>query len=397
MSGAAEAGVQATSGGGGISRVGMFFFVGVLVFSLFFGGCSAPSSRRASLRNVSPVQRQGAVGGGYVSRAELTRGVASEEVEVGWEGDWVPLGGWALRYAGIEGRRVGVGGSGGGIWEAGSGEGMVQLVAASRQARYGGMDLWLGYAPVVEGGDLMVHRVDLQKNIMPLVLRESGGAGGGLGTVLIDPGHGGGNEGTRHILDGSLEKRYTLDWGLRLAPLLKRQGWRVFMTRTNDVDLSLTDRVRMADAVQADLFLSLHFNSAAPSRAQVGVETFCLTPAGLPSTLVRGGEDDAGVVYANNRHDEENLRWAVKVHGAVVRVTGAVDRGVRRARFMTVIREQDRPAVLVEGGFLSNPEEARKIADAGYRQLLAEAVASALRPDLPMPGNAGWSSRQLAP
>ncbi len=224
-----------------------------------------------------------------------------------------------------------------------------------------------------------------------------GVAGGGVGTVLIDPGHGGGNEGTRHILDGSLEKDYTLDWGLRLAPLLKRQGWRVYMTRTNDVDLSLTDRVRMADAVQADLFLSLHFNSAAPSRAQVGVETFCVTPAGLPSTLVRGGGDDAGEVYRNNRHDEENLRWAVRVHGAVVRVTGAVDRGVRRARFMTVIREQDRPAVLVEGGFLSNPEEARKIADGGYRQLLAEAVASALRPDLPMPGTAGWSSRQLAP
>jgi N-acetylmuramoyl-L-alanine amidase len=62
----------------------------------------------------------------------------------------------------------------------------------------------------------------------------------------------------------------------------------------------------------------------------------------------------------------------------MVRHAGAADRGVRRARFMGVLRGQNRPAVLIEAGYLSNPAEARKIAAAEYRQRLAEAVAQGL-------------------
>jgi len=66
------------------------------------------------------------------------------------------------------------------------------------------------------------------------------------------------------------------------------------------------------------------------------------------------------------------------VHHSILRATGAEDRGVCRARFMGVLRGQRCPAVLIEGGYLSNPNEARLIENAAYRQKLAVAVAAAL-------------------
>jgi N-acetylmuramoyl-L-alanine amidase len=72
------------------------------------------------------------------------------------------------------------------------------------------------------------------------------------------------------------------------------------------------------------------------------------------------------------------MAWAFRLHRTLIEETGAVDRGLRRARFVGVLRWQKRPAVLLEAGYLSNPEEAKKVATASYRQLLAEAVAKAL-------------------
>ena len=99
----------------------------------------------------------------------------------------------------------------------------------------------------------------------------------------------------------------------------------------------------------------------------------------MASSVVRDGEDNARLIFPNNAHDPSNLRLAWAVQRAVLQSTGAVDRGVQRARFMGVLRGQNRPAILVEGGYLSNPDEARKIADPVYRQRLAEGVASAIR------------------
>jgi N-acetylmuramoyl-L-alanine amidase len=144
--------------------------------------------------------------------------------------------------------------------------------------------------------------------------------------------------------------------------------------------------VAFADEHKADLFISLHFNSAAPNQRQAGLETFCLTPSGMPSTLTRGYEDDASQVFANNGYDAENLQLAYRLHQALLKENGLADRGVRRARFLGVLRGQNRPAVLIEGGYLSNPQEARRIADPAYREKLAEAVADALLAK-PEPGN----------
>jgi N-acetylmuramoyl-L-alanine amidase len=255
--------------------------------------------------------------------------------------------------------------------------GPITLVSSSRTAFVDGVTLWLGFPPQAREDRLFVHDLDVQKNLTPL-LRGSESLTLPNRTIVIDPGHGGENPGTRSVVHGSYEKVFTLDWALRLRPLLERQGWRVVLTRTNDVDVPLTNRVALADHENAALFISLHFN-ASPGRAdQSGIETFCLTPAGMPSTLTRDYEDDQQKVFPNNAWDDQNLQFAYRLHRSMVHATGGQDRGIRRARFMGVIRTQNRPAILLEAGYLSNHEDAVRIAQPAYRQRLAEAVASAL-------------------
>jgi N-acetylmuramoyl-L-alanine amidase len=99
---------------------------------------------------------------------------------------------------------------------------------------------------------------------------------------------------------------------------------------------------------------------------------------GLPSSLVRDYEDNVQQSFPNNAYDEQNLQIAYRLHRSVVEALCEPDRGVRRARFMGVLRGQNRPAVLIEAGYLSNAIEAKKIASADYRQKLAEAVARGL-------------------
>jgi N-acetylmuramoyl-L-alanine amidase len=93
---------------------------------------------------------------------------------------------------------------------------------------------------------------------------------------------------------------------------------------------------------------------------------------------VRTFGDDMKLSFPNNAFDDQNYQIAYRVHRELVQSLSTADRGLRRARFMTVLRGQTRPAVLIEAGYLSNATEAKKIATATYRQTLAEAVARAL-------------------
>ena len=255
-------------------------------------------------------------------------------------------------------------------------DGTLSMRVGSRIGQYAGLEYWLGFAPQIVNGLPYIQSVDAKKTLQPLI--ESGSYRPSLGVIVLDPGHGGSDTGTRSLAPVANEKQYTLDWALRLRPLLEVRGWRVVLTRTSDKDVSLLDRVAVADKANAAIFLSLHFNSGAQNRELAGIETYCLTPTGMPSHLVRGYEDDMRQTFPNNTYDEQNLMLALRLHRSLLRHTGAADRGLRRARFMGVLRGQNRPAVLIEAGYLSNPTEARKIASAEYRQLLAEGVAKAL-------------------
>lgn len=256
--------------------------------------------------------------------------------------------------------------------------GALVVSVGSRTAYWDGVDLRLGFAPQKRNGELFIHALDARKNFEPLLgnfsLPEKPDR-----VVVIDPGHGGSNLGARSVVDGRLEKEFTLDWARRLAPLLEERGWQVVLTRTNDADVSLAERVAIAERQRANLFVSLHFNSLdGGGHGQGGLETYCLTPAGMASHLTRGYPEDPRQEFPNNAYDEQNLQYAVRLHRALLAVNGDTDRGVRRARFPAVLRGQNRPAVLIEGGYLTNPREARRIGDPAHRQKLADAIAKAL-------------------
>ena len=255
--------------------------------------------------------------------------------------------------------------------------GTLTLVIGSREAIWRGMEIHLGFAPEIIDDQVFIHGLDLQKNLEPLLL----GTPLAFGTnrvIVIDPGHGGANPGAKCVLDNRYEKEFTLDWAKRLKPLLETNGWKVILTRNNDVFFTNSLRAEFANAHQANLFISLHFNSL-PDRAASGLEIFCLTPTGMPSTFTRGYSDLWTDHFPNNVFDIENFKLAVRLHAALLRASGEEDRGVRRARFMDVLHGARCPAVLIEGGFLSNPREAEKIESAEFRQKLADAVANALK------------------
>jgi N-acetylmuramoyl-L-alanine amidase len=257
--------------------------------------------------------------------------------------------------------------------------GVLVLAIGSREATWNGVTFHLGFAPEFIDGQVAVHGLDLRKNFEPLLTDAPLDLSRTNRVIVIDPGHGGVNAGTISLLDGRLEKEFTFDLARRLKPLLETNGWTVWLTRTNDVDVSLSNRVAFAELHHADVFVSLHFNSAAPDKKENGLETYCLTPQGMPSTLTRGNPDFWSQWFPNNNFDEENFQLAMRLHAAVLHASGEDDRGVRRARFMGVLHGNRHPAILIEGGFLSNLAEAKKIEDSEFRQKLAEAIANALK------------------
>jgi N-acetylmuramoyl-L-alanine amidase len=228
--------------------------------------------------------------------------------------------------------------------------------------------------PVLElGRTLCISRVDLVKLVEP-VLRPSKIEGAELvDTVVLDPGHGGSDGGASGPC--GFEKNHTLDVCIRSAQLLGRAGYKVVLTRTVDEFVPLDARARVANRMPRSLFVSVHFNSGANG---TGVETYALSPRGVPSMASDGTRVSEIAIYPGNSRDAENSALATATHAALVDCCGMVDRGVKRARFL-VIREAVVPGVLLEAGFLSNPEDSRRIASPWYRQQVAGAILQGVR------------------
>ena len=259
--------------------------------------------------------------------------------------------------------------------------GRLTVAAGKGQADWNGLTIALGFSPRLMDGETYLNSLEVKKTLDPLFSTHPWPSNQ-LHILVLDPGHGGTNTGAKSVLDNTFEKEYTLDWARRAKPLLEAEGWTVFLTRNQDVDMSLGERVAFADKVHADLFLSLHFNSRAQTNLDEhgGVETYFTTPTGMPSNLILYPPDDTTQNYPNNAFDAENLQLAVHIHQAMLRASNQRDRGIRKARFMGVLRGQTRPAVLIEAAYLSDPKEAALAQSPAYRQRLAEALASALAP-----------------
>lgn len=174
-------------------------------------------------------------------------------------------------------------------------------------------------------------------------------------TVVIDPGHGGFDQGAHTRF--CEEKQLCLKVGHLLRKALEKMGYGVIMTRTMDEYVSLQDRADMANKNKCQVLVSLHFNSA-PSPSAQGLEVF-YCPKAESFRLKRSKDLAQGV-----------LRELI-IH------TGAKSRGVKEGDFC-VIRETKMPSILIEGGFITNEDEQKKIADPRYLEKIALAVANGL-------------------
>lgn len=224
-----------------------------------------------------------------------------------------------------------------------------------------------------------VAQLDLDKSIRPLVFPQKASAKK-VTTICIDPGHGGKDTGFRigRFLIRN-EKTYTLALALELRAQLQKAGYNVILTRDRDVYPELTVRPEIANKRGADLFIALHFNAfpGDPNRVQ-GVETYCMTPAGAPSSNDATRAGAGSRAYPANRVDEKSLLLSYQIHRSLVRGLGATDRSVRRARF-EVIRTAEMPTAYIEGGYMSHPTEGKKIFDPAYRKQMAAAIVRGIQ------------------
>ncbi len=236
-----------------------------------------------------------------------------------------------------------------------------------RYAYYNNVKFTLDFPAFVKGGRGYVSVSDMRSLVDPL-LNTRNLYKQKIQTIILDPGHGGKDCGALGKI--TQEKLINLRLAKRLAELLTRMGYNVVLTRNGDSTLTLEQRTGIASQRKADLFLSLHVNSAA-DRSISGIETFCLTPSGAPSS--NGGTPDYRRL-SGNRFDSNNIMLAYCMQRNLLVKTGAEDRGVKRARFQ-VLRDVNCPAVLIEIGFISNRAEEQKMAGSAYIDTVARAIA----------------------
>ncbi|HFR3588081.1 TPA: GBS Bsp-like repeat-containing protein, partial [Streptococcus suis] len=187
-------------------------------------------------------------------------------------------------------------------------------------------------------------------------------------TVYIDPGHGGRDSGASY--GGVHEKNLALSVSNKLRENLLQYGINVLMTRTGDYDVDFkTERSRMTNASNADLFISIHFNATGAGVSNAtGIETYWYQydPEYQPKINKE--------MHNNPTRLAESEILANKVQESLIKETGAVNRGVRRETF-AVLRETAIPAILVELGFMDNPSELQVIKQDSYHTRLAKALA----------------------
>lgn len=251
------------------------------------------------------------------------------------------------------------------------------LLTDSSRIEYNGVAVWLSNPVTVVDGQVRVAIQDLQGVFRTLLSPPRMPSGRKIRTICIDAGHGGKDPG--HKSGSRLEKTYTLAVARELRARLIDAGYTVIMTRRDDQFVDHPDRTSIASRNKADLFLSLHFNASPDGSPDAnGYEVYAMTPEGARSTNY---SRDVGSLKAwtGNESDPENLLLAVNVQRALLaRVPNSADRGVRRARFL-VLRLSEMPAILIEGGFMSNPSDARWIYSETGRRRLAQAIVDGIQ------------------
>lgn len=228
---------------------------------------------------------------------------------------------------------------------------------------------------------------------LPPVITEAPKKTAAFDTVVLDPGHGGSDTGAIS-LEGVQEKTLTLALATKTAALLEKEGIKAILTRSTDQQLPLNQRTAIANYNRADLLVSVHLN-ASPVPSARGTETYYMSreATDLWSTQLAAKENaagpEAGVSPSEGGLDMvlwEMAQTSVLVESAALAeiiqqefnaLLGISDRGVRQAPF-AVLEGAQMPAVLVEVAFLSNPTEARRLADPSFQDQVASTLVKSI-------------------
>ncbi len=214
--------------------------------------------------------------------------------------------------------------------------------------------------------------------------------------VVLDAGHGGIDSGTTGV-NGSMEKDLVLDEALRLRKLLERRGYAVYLTRDSDVYIPLGERVEIARAHRADLFISLHADSN-PDGDVSGASVYTLSEAGSDreaaalarkenqSDVIAGvdltGQDGpvASILIGLAQRDTMNrsAHFAQDLVTQLGRATDVLSRDPHRSAAFVVLKAPDVPAVLIELGYLSNARDCTQMSEPGWREQVATAISNAV-------------------
>lgn len=178
--------------------------------------------------------------------------------------------------------------------------------------------------------------------------------------IVIDAGHGGKDDGTQsHTYPICLEKTMTLSTAKMLDIFLKSMGYRTIMTRNNDVFIGLSERAKFANEKNPKLFLSVHYN-AAENRKANGIEVYYYN------------------AEADTKRTKDSKKLANLVLEGVIANTKGKSRGAKHGNF-AVIRETKMPAIIVEGGFMTNDLEMEKLRDKNYTKKIAWGIAQGVK------------------
>ena len=252
-----------------------------------------------------------------------------------------------------------------------SAEHSLRFTADRREAVIDGTIVNLAVAPTLWRGALVFAEVDFRLLLDP-ILRPASVPRQVIGTIVVDPGHGGRDQGTTGA--GCLEKDVNLQIARKLVTALRREGYHVYLTRPNDEALSLEQRTAILKRLGGDLFLCLHSNSVADKTVN-GIETYLLPPGGTASTYSQKAARTGNV---GNRCDKANARLAYDLQRGLLQSTRAADRGIKHANF-AVLRDASCPAVLIEMGFMSNAAEGKNLGRTPYQERLVSGMVAGVR------------------
>src|SRR6266403_2993696 len=247
----------------------------------------------------------------------------------------------------------------------------LEFVSGSREVMINGARSWLCFPVIEQDGKYLVSRTDVAKTIEPLVRPHRVQNVGKVQTVVLDPGHGGYDRG--QVSRYGYEKDFALDVARKLRPLLQAKGLRVIMTREGDYFVPLEVRAQIANKARNSIFVSIHFNASGDDPNATGFEIFSFTPRGAPSTSDNAVRSTSFSMQPGSEVDAQSMALSACIYHSLIGHIPEFDRGIKRARF-AVLRLTRVPAVLIEGGFLTERGECRLIAQKDWRANLAQAI-----------------------